>query len=95
MQQTVRDRFASDRELAVQARMGAERRAQFRVAPHAVWYVKNSNGSEEGPHHAVNIINVISTAQDIPLSQLPIVTESFTIRNSRMTCPWKVTWSIG
>lgn len=41
------------------------------------------------------IINVISIAQDIPLSQLAIVGESFTIRNSRMTCAWKTIWNIG
>lgn len=46
-------------------------------------------------HDADNIINIISAAQDIPLSQLLIVTESFTIRNSRMICPWKITWNIG
>jgi len=32
------------------------------------------------------IINIISIAQDIPLSQLVIVTENFTTRNSRMIC---------
>lgn len=41
------------------------------------------------------IVNIISIAQDIPLSQLAIVTESFTTRNSRMICAWKLIWNIG
>lgn len=48
---------------------------------------------QEGSHNTA--INVPSIAQDIPLSQSPIVTGSFTIPNSRMTCRWKITWSIG